>query len=148
MPRQINRLSQVGIEHAAKKPCVGIRSLHDGGGLYLILDGRRSEPDKRPTASWIYRYMMHGKARMMGLGPFPEIKLGEARKAVAEARTLKAKGMDPLGVRDAARAERVATMAQAITFKQVATDYLRANQVKWSNSKHAAQWTATLKTYV
>jgi len=90
VPRQINRLSQVGIEYAAKKSCLGIRSLHDGGGLYLIIDGRRSEPDERPTKSWIYRYMMHGKARMMGLGPFPAIKLGEARKAVAEARTLKA----------------------------------------------------------
>jgi len=148
VPRQINRLTQFSIENASKKPGAGIRSLHDGGGLYLVLDGRRSEKDERPTASWIYRYMMHGKARMMGLGPFPAIKLGEARKAVAEARTMKAKGMDPLGVRDAARAERVATLARAITFKQVAADYLRANQVKWSSGKHAAQWTATLKTYV
>lgn len=147
MARQINRLSQVGIEQATKRVCIGIRYLHDGGGLYLALDGRRGKEDEPPTASWVYRYMLHGRARMMGLGAFPAIKLAEARKAVAEARTLKAKGMDPLAVKDADRAERMAAIARAITFKQVAGEYLRANQVKWSNAKHAAQWTATLETY-
>jgi integrase len=41
----------------------------------------------------------------------------------------------------------VAKAAKAITFKQVAEEYLRSNQVKWSNAKHAAQWAATLKAY-
>lgn len=147
MARQINKLSQVGIEQIAKRVCTGIRYLHDGSGLYLALDGRRGKEGEPPTTSWVYRYTLHGKARMMGLGAFPAIKLSEARKAVAEARTLKAKGMDPLAVKDAERAERMAAMARAITFKRVAAEYLRSNQVKWSNAKHAAQWTSTLETY-
>jgi integrase len=145
--RQINRLSQVGLEQATKRVCRGMRYLHDGGGLYLALDGRRGKDGELPTASWVYRYMLHGKARMMGLGPFPAIKLADARKAAAEARTLKAKGQDPLSVKDAERVERIARVARAITFKQVAGEYLRSNQVKWTNAKHAAQWTATLETY-
>jgi hypothetical protein len=145
--RQIHRLTQVGIEQACKQPTSRLRYVHDGGGLYLAVDGRRAREGERPTASWVYRYMLHGKARMMGLGPYPDVKLGEARKAVIDARALKAKGRDPLAVKDAERAARIAALARAVTFKQVAVEYLRYNRVKWSNAKHAAQWEATLDAY-
>lgn len=147
MARQVNRLSHAGIEQACKRPATRIRYLHDGAGLYLAVDGRRSEDGGRPTASWVFRYMLHGKARMMGLGPFPDIRLTEARKAALDARVLRAKGQDPLAVKDVERAARVAAQARAVTFRQVAVEYLRSNRVKWSNAKHAAQWDSTLATY-
>jgi integrase len=34
-----------------------------------------------------------------------------------------------------------------ITFRQCAERYIEAHKAGWKNSKHAAQWTATLKTY-
>ena len=34
-----------------------------------------------------------------------------------------------------------------ITFRQCADSYIEAHRAGWSNPKHAAQWTATLKTY-
>ena len=45
----------------------------DGAGLYLLVG---------PTGakSWIYRFMLNGKAREMGLGPMHTIGLAEARK--------------------------------------------------------------------
>src|SRR4051812_15432980 len=44
----------------------------DGGGLYLNVG---------PTgaASWLFRFMLNGKAREMGLGPLHTIGLAEAR---------------------------------------------------------------------
>jgi hypothetical protein len=52
-----------------------------------------------------------------------------------------------LAVKDAQRAARQEAAARAISFRQVATEFVRAQRVKWSNPKHAAQWDATLSAY-
>lgn len=148
MARQAQRFTAIEIERLAKRPVEGLKYLHDGQGLYLAVDGRRAGPEGRPTASWVFRYMMYGKARMLGLGSFPDVRLGDARAAAAEVRRLKASKQDPLAVKDAERAAREADAARAVTFRIVAADYLRTHRVKWSNEKHSAQWEATLSTYV
>jgi Arm DNA-binding domain len=45
---------------------------HDGHGLYLQVVNANS-------ASWILRYVRHGKERMLGLGPVHIVGLAEAR---------------------------------------------------------------------
>lgn len=124
-----------------------IRSLHDGGGLYLFVDARRAEAGGIGTASWSYRYTFDGKPRVFGLGPFPDVTLERARRKVADVRRLKADGQDPQAVRDAAKVARKAEVARAITFKAVAEDYIRVNSAAWKSDKHAGQWKATLETY-
>jgi len=111
----------------------------DGAGLYLQV--RDAE-----HRSWIYRYRMGGKARWMGLGSLPAIGLAEAREAATTARKAALAGLDPI---DARRAERAETTARAglNTFAEVATAYIAAHRAGWRNSKHAAQWTATLEGY-
>jgi hypothetical protein len=48
----------------------------DGGGLYLqVTEG---------GASWLYRYMLAGRAREMGLGPLALFGLSEARSKALE----------------------------------------------------------------
>jgi Arm DNA-binding domain len=61
------KLSAVEVAKA-KGPAV----LHDGGGLYLRVSGTS-------TKSWVFRFQLDGKRRDMGLGPFPDISLAEAR---------------------------------------------------------------------
>ena len=46
-----------------------------------------------------------------------------------------------------ARTQEQLEAAKAITFKQCAATYIRAHRAGWRNSKHAAQWEATLNTY-
>lgn len=147
MARETQRLVALEVERLAKRPIQGLKYVHDGQGLYLAVDGRRAKPDEPPTANWVFRYMLHGKARMLGLGPFPAVSLKDARKSATEARRLKAHGQDPLAVKDAEKAARQEAAARAVTFRQVAAEYIRAHRVKWSNTKHAAQWEATLSTY-
>ncbi len=53
----------------------------DGGGLYLQVTGG--------GASWIYRYMLKGRAREMGLGPLALYGLQEARAKALDARRLR-----------------------------------------------------------
>ena len=143
----MGRLTALEAGRLAKSDVQKIRSWHDGGGLYLVVDGRRSGPARPATASWAFRYMLHGKAHMQGLGSYRNVSLAEARRRAAEARQQLGRGEDPVAAKRAERAERRAALARELTFKDVAEDYLRANEAKWKNVKHAAQWKATLAFY-
>jgi len=112
----------------------------DGGGLYLQVSGTG-------TKSWIFRFAMKGKEREMGLGPLHTIGLSDARAFAADARKLKLLGTDPIEARRAARDAKTLEDAKALTFKQAAAAYIKANKAGWKNDKHAAQWAATLATY-
>jgi integrase len=92
--------------------------------------------------------MLNGTAREMGLGSYPDISLAEARVAASEARKLKARGMDPIAAREALRAQERVDAARSVTFRYCANAYIAARKDGWKNAKHAAQWTATLETYV
>jgi len=119
----------------------------DGGGLHLLVK-------ESGARSWVYRFMLSGKSRDIGLGPAgPDgISLSQARDA-RDALRLKVKaGIDPLEQRqrDAAEALAAAQAAQVagITFKAVAETYFGANEGSWRNDKHRQQWKNTLATYV
>lgn len=112
----------------------------DGGGLYLQIapSGARS---------WIFRFMMNGKRRDMGLGPVKSVTLAKAREKAAGARQDIGGGVDPIAARDAARAAQEAEQAKAVTFEMAAGLYIDAHRASWRNDKHAAQWPATLDAY-
>jgi integrase len=134
MARTTGRLTALKVEKA-KRP--GMYA--DGGGLYLqVTEG---------GASWIYRYMLAGRAREMGLGPRVLFGLSEARAKALDARRLRHEGIDPIEARRATRAQARLDLAKAVTFKQCAERYIGAHRAGWRNGKHAAQWEATLATY-
>ena len=83
----------------------------------------------------------------MGLGPFDDVPLGEAREAAAVARKQLRAGLDPIAAREAARKATTAARAAALTFAQVVDRYLAAHEASWKNEKHRAQWRTTLDTY-
>jgi integrase len=135
MARMTARLTALQVTRAVGKP--GMYA--DGNGLYLqVTEG---------GASWIYRFMLKGSAREMGLGPFPLYGLQEARSKAVDARRLRHEGMDPIEARRAARAKALLDAAKAMTFTQCAIAYIKAHRAGWRNAKHAAQWEATLGTY-
>lgn len=130
------RLSAVQIPRLVKKP-----GMHcDGGGLYL----RVAPPG---ASSWVLRYMIDGKARTMGLGPYPEVDLKEARQKALEARKQKVEGNDPIEARRLEKAARRLAAAKAMTFKECAEAYVASQREGWKNAKHADQWVSTLRTY-
>ena len=135
MPRQINRLSALAVSRVKK---LGLYP--DGGGLYLQIAAGGSK-------SWIYRFMLDGRARTMGLGSLLAVPLADARGRAAEARALRASGIDPIEARNAERATARLNAAKAITFKDAAERYIEAHAAGWRNAKHIAQWRSTLETY-
>jgi hypothetical protein len=85
MSKQVDRLS----DRMCRTAGVGMH--HDGRGLYLQC--RQGVEDV--TRSWLLRYTLSGKAKWMGLGPFPDIGLARARQKAQDARALKADGITP-----------------------------------------------------
>ena len=134
--RTINRLSAQAVSRQAKP---GVYA--DGGGLYL-------QVTQAGVKSWLFRYMRHGKARGMGLGPLHTVSLAEARVKALECRKLLLDGIDPLADKEAKRASQKAVEANRMTFMEAATAYIAAHRAGWKNAKHAAQWESTLATYV
>lgn len=104
----------------------------DGRGLYLLV---------KPSGarSWVLRYQVHGRRRDLGLGAYPDVNLAMARERAAEARRLLANGEDPIANKQQVKPK---------TFKEAAQELIESKRPGWKNAKHAAQWTATLETYV
>jgi integrase len=133
--RTTGRLTALKVERARERGMYA-----DGGGLYLRVteDG---------TRNWVYRYMLDGRPRWMGLGPLALYGLQDARGKALEARKLRHEGIDPIDTRRAQRARAKLDAAKVITFRECAESYVKAHRAGWRNGKHAGQWEATLKTY-
>jgi integrase len=143
MPKKLtNALTSVFVKNA--KP--GRHA--DGGGLHLLVKGSGAR-------SWVYRFMLKGHSRDVGLGPAagPDaLSLSHARDCAAALRQLVRSGVDPLVERDRraaeALAEAQAAKVAAITFKAFAEAHIANHEDSWRNAKHRQQWRNTLATYV
>src|SRR5689334_5287051 len=135
MARIVERLTALGVDRISKPGMYA-----DGLGLYL-----RITPDK--TKNWVYRYMLNGKPRWMGLGPLHTISLADARARAAEHRKRRHDGIDPIEKRRAEKLAAKLEAARAVTFKDCVERYIAAHKAGWHNAKHAAQWESTLATY-
>jgi integrase len=106
----------------------------DGDGLYFKTLGLG-------RAYWTFRYTVDGRGRETSLGPFPEVKLEEARIKHAELRAAVLKKIDPRAKASSA------AKAGAPTFGQMADQYIAAHEGSWRNRKHRQQWSQTLTTH-
>ena len=113
----------------------------DGRNLYL----RVTETGSR---SWILRYELRGRERVMGLGPCTTFSLEEARERARLARQLLKDGIDPLDRAHEARAQVARAAAKAVTFEQAADSYLKFHAGKWTNARYKKLLLARLNEYV
>lgn len=134
MATRINRLTATAVASLATKP----GRYCDGAGLYLFTGAN--------SASWVFRYRDRatGKLRDFGVGSVRTVTLREARQKAQEARSLVARGEDPIDSRKAAHAAARAAV-RGRTFGEVALETIAARAPEWRSSKHAAQWRATLE---
>jgi integrase len=133
--RTLNRLSANLVRALAERGYYA-----DGGGLYF----RVSEFG---TRLWAFRYTRAGKAREMGLGPYPEVTLKDARELALQARQLLREDLDPIEKRQARRSAMAADRQAALTFEQCAAAFIAVKEKEWKNAKHGEQWRTTLATY-
>ena len=112
----------------------------DGAGLYLNVTIGGSK-------SWLYRYMLAGKAHWMGLGSYPDVSLAEAREKATECRKMVRQGADPLAEKRQQTSVIRASLAKSILFSKAADQFIDAHKSGWKNAKHIDQWRNTLETY-
>lgn len=117
--RERNRLSATAV-NKKKKP----GRYSDGNGLYLQIS-------QWGTKAWLFRYMLDGRARQMGLGSVDTFSLAEARDRAKAARQLLADGTDPLDAKQEARDAKRIEAAKTITFRHAAERYLKAHRPAW-----------------
>jgi integrase len=132
--KKIAKLTAEGRYHDALVP-----------GLYLQVTKTNNGGTAR---SWLLRYELNGRERMMGLGSAAIFNLAEARQRARAARQQLADGIDPLVQRHAARAAAVAAAAKRLSFRQAAEQYFNRHQSEWHNTAHGEQFLASLRNYV
>ena len=143
---QVGKLTAIEVAKAK-----GPKVLHDGGGLYLRVAPNRRDADgkeKPGSKAWVFRFQLDGKRRDMGLGPYPDISLAEARRRATEHRNQRRDGIDPLNAKTAQRQAQRLAVAKGRTFRQCAAQFIEKNRAGWRNPKHRQQWENTLATYV
>jgi integrase len=146
MSRTTHRLTARTI--AAAKPQPGKRLvLADGGNLLLQVTGK---PDGGLSRSWVFRYERDGRRHDLGLGPLDTLSLAEARVRARDLRIQLLDGVDPKGVREQRRVERLAQLrerARQMTFRDCALRCIEGHEDGWRNAKHHQQWITSLEQY-
>lgn len=133
MPKLAKELQALVV---AKLTAPGLHFVGGVQGLALQITGG--------SRSWVLRVTIAGKRRDMGLGPYPEVTLAQARDKAREARELIRQGVDPIVRQQTARSALRAAAAEALTFQQCAEAYMKAHRAGWKSAKHAQQWENSL----
>jgi integrase len=83
----------------------------------------------------------------MGLGPYPEVGLAEARTEAARMRGLIRAGRDPIAERQEAHAALAAAARKGKTFSEVLDEYVAEKLTEIKEEKYRSQWQATVRNY-
>ena len=137
MPKKAKELSAIAVRRLDRP---GLHAVGGVAGLMLRVNDTG-------TKYWVLRIRMAGKRHDVGLGPFPEVSLADARAQAAQFRQKVREGLNPLAERHAARDALRTSYAKTLTFDQCAQRYLAGKASEFRNPKHARQWRTTLETY-
>ncbi len=108
----------------------------DGQGLWLVKRSRQS-------GKWVLRLMIGGRRREMGLGPWPDISIADARTRASDARRTVRDGIDPITEREAKRSR-----AKRLTVAEAIDGCFAARQAQLKCDGKAGRWLSPLQTHV
>ena len=119
-----------------------------GGVAGLLLQVRKpAKEGAQIPRSWILRVKVGDQRQPIGLGPYPQVSLAEARE---QAKKLVVQAKQGVNLKAKKRFERSALLSAASknkTFRECAVAYMEAHASDYTNDKHRKQWAATLETY-
>ncbi len=146
MPRKIPELSAKAVRdltHAVSKEGKPYNALHPVGGVAGLL------MQVTPTGgrSWILRAKVGNKRRDIGLGPFPDVSLTEAREKARAMRDKIKEGIDPVEERQAFRRSLITEQLASMTFQKAMDEYIQMKRQEFRNPRQAQQWENSLTTY-
>ena len=95
---------------------------------------------------WVQRISIDGRQRNIGLGGYPKVSLGEARKKAQANVALVEKGQNPIDLKRAARKKSI-ELAEAPTFWEIAEMVIGKNEEIWTSPKSKQRWIHLLQDY-
>jgi integrase len=129
------------------KPTNRHQKVSDGGGLQLLINPARKNPNSTETKplpdlgggkEWKLAYRFDGKQKTLALGVYPAITLAQARIKRDEAKALLSNGEDPS--EHVTKKAKKAVIVQAQEAQQTVEDRLFENvAIEW-HTKHAPNW--------
>jgi hypothetical protein len=128
-------LTDVAIRNA--KPGSKPVKLADGAGMHLLVTPAGGK-------LWRLKYRIEGREKLLAIGAYPEIGLGEARRRREEARELIALGKDPS--REKRRDKLRSRIQAADTFKAICDEFCQKR--RRDGQKGWAPATATRSEYL
>lgn len=137
MPKKVKELSAKEVRDLFKP---GQHSVGGVAGLKLQISSDNAR-------SWVYRVMVGGKRREIGLGGFPDVTLAEAREKARFFKERIKQGFDPVAEKKEARVKLIKEQNRYATFEEIARHAYQVKQQEFKNDKHATQWINTLETY-
>ncbi|MEM6416057.1 MAG: integrase arm-type DNA-binding domain-containing protein [Pseudomonadota bacterium] len=109
----------------------------DGQGLWLV---KRSQQ----AGKWVLRLSVAGKRREMGLGPWPEVSIADARTKAMQARASLRDGTDPV----TARQKEKKHITKRLTLKEALEGCFRARQAELKGDGSAGRWMSPLSVHI
>lgn len=120
-----------------------MKARHAGAGKYADGHGLWLVKRDRAAGKWVLRLSLTGKRREMGLGPWPDVSIKEARERAAEARKAVRDGIDPIEER--AKATR---RMSRLTVKQAVEGCFEARKAQLKGDGDAGRWMSPLSVHV
>lgn len=146
MPKKARELSALAVSRLKAE---GRYAVGGVDGLYLRIAGR--------SRAWVLCVAMGTRINRagktvprrlnMGLGPYQEVSLAEARDKARELRRQIRNGIDPLKEKHAQKAHQEKTARKQKTFHECAEALLEIKGRELKSKKHVAQWRSSLETY-
>ena len=108
----------------------------DGQGLWL-------HKRNRSWGRWFLRFVVDGRRREMGIGPWPDVTIAEAREHAANARRSARFGIDPIEERKKRRQR-----AHRLTVSEAVQGCFEARQAELKGDGIAGRWMSPLSLHV
>lgn len=147
MPKKSKELSALSVSKIKK---TGRHSVGGVDGLCLNVEGNSRVWILRATVG--KRLDEDGKLkphrRDIGLGPYPEVSLAEARAKATELRLQIRNGIDPIRHKQEQRETSFLRQQREKTFRECAKIVIEKKTRELKNEKHLTQWTSTLESYI
>lgn len=147
MPKKSKELSALSV---AKIKDTGRHSVGGVDGLYLNVEGN--------SRVWILRAVvgkrldsngnLKSHRRDIGLGPYPEVSLAEARAKATKLRIQILNGIDPITHKQEQLEKLHIQKLRDKTFRECAEVVITNKTRELKNQKHIGQWSTTLETYI
>lgn len=128
-------------------PCTAYHAV--GGVSGLLLQCRPPQVESSEGAkSWVLRTTVGEKRRDIGLGGYPDVTLAQAREKAREIKDKIRQGIDPIDEKKALRSSLIKSQSKAITFSQVADEYLNKKSREYKSDKQIQNLKGWLDKYI